>query len=551
MSLPPLIERQLRAALAGDSSFLKTRFGVGALGLALCLLVLLVIQPRDGREVFSVFITIASLIAILAPVPITADLFASERRNQTLGLLFLTGMKGREIFITKLLGATAVAVSRVLALVPMLILPFLIGGVPAQSIPALFCYLPLVLLLTISTGVLASVLARDPIHATAWTVLLLLLIHGSPMMVPLINLIAGTPILPEGWMVLSPSYGAFLLQSNFSSGSAEQFWTGAAFTLGLCAVLLAAAERVLSRNWRDLAAPRVVDRPARARKTQPVERPFMALGERESQKAVFWSWVLLASGSVGTLLASAALTGRWIVPGLILVAVAATAAGVGTFFIHAASRGFGELRATGLLESIVTTPIPVEEMIRDYQHGISAAFRPVFISLACVAICGLIGSVLGAGAFGGDESWTLEQLGSFVMAWVIAPCLTWAYIRPSATAAMWISLVTGQPAYATWRAISPQPKPSWWWWPLGFLWLPVVLFQSFKHLLSFPSGSPGEVAILTLLLLLSLLSVLFLRIDIPHLMREEFRTVATRPLPSRSDPRLSKWDPASPFPWSD
>lgn len=66
--------------------------------------------------------------AVLAGVLHTADALSRERREETLGLLFLTELRSIDVIIGKLLASSMVGVQGFLAVLPILALPMLFGG---------------------------------------------------------------------------------------------------------------------------------------------------------------------------------------------------------------------------------------------------------------------------------------------------------------------------------------------------------------------------------------------------------------------------------------
>src|ERR1700757_3683769 len=105
MLFPPVIERELRAALhrrgALQSRFRMARLGVFIVSVFLLLSWLSGQRSLGGTLHFILFIWGLAL-AIGPAVNISVGLFSEERRNQTLELLYLTGMSSGELFGGKL-----------------------------------------------------------------------------------------------------------------------------------------------------------------------------------------------------------------------------------------------------------------------------------------------------------------------------------------------------------------------------------------------------------------------------------------------------------------
>src|SRR5690349_4841562 len=133
MTLLPIVERELRTAARRKGTH-WLRF-VAALLVILAVGILLVgsgssrSQAQVGQMVFTAVSVMAFAFCLVAGVFLTADCLCSERREGTLGLLFLTDLKGYDVVLGKLVANSVVSVYAVLAIIPMLGLPLLMGGV--------------------------------------------------------------------------------------------------------------------------------------------------------------------------------------------------------------------------------------------------------------------------------------------------------------------------------------------------------------------------------------------------------------------------------------
>ena len=86
-------------------------------------------EPALGSRLFAALhSTLFGAIWVLVPL-LTADCISRERREGTLGLLFLTPLKGTDIVVAKGLVHGLRAMTLWLAVLPVLTVPFLMGGV--------------------------------------------------------------------------------------------------------------------------------------------------------------------------------------------------------------------------------------------------------------------------------------------------------------------------------------------------------------------------------------------------------------------------------------
>lgn len=130
MTALPIIERELRT-----QARLAFTYGLRVLGATALLLVWLYygfspdFPPSLGGRLFG-YLNCTLFISIWIAVPlISADCISRERREGTLGLLFLTPLKAREIVLAKGLVHGLRAMTLWLATLPVLTIPFVLGGV--------------------------------------------------------------------------------------------------------------------------------------------------------------------------------------------------------------------------------------------------------------------------------------------------------------------------------------------------------------------------------------------------------------------------------------
>ena len=130
MIVLPVIARELRASARQPFTYYLRVLGVAVLLLASLLFGLhRGFAPGFGRQLFAVLhCALFGAIWLLVPM-LTADCISRERREGTLGLLFLTPLKGTDIVVAKGLAHGLRAVTLWLAVLPVLTIPFLLGGV--------------------------------------------------------------------------------------------------------------------------------------------------------------------------------------------------------------------------------------------------------------------------------------------------------------------------------------------------------------------------------------------------------------------------------------
>ncbi len=152
---------------------------------------------RSGRELGEyLFDTLnaAAYHVILLCVPLlTADSISREKREGTLGLLFLTPLRAGDIVVGKAISQALRGSTLLIALVPVLLLPVLLGGVGWIKAFATVCVHACAFLIALMAGLVVSSLAERPVRAAMGAVLFALV-----AVMPL-NLLLGTIFGVELW----------------------------------------------------------------------------------------------------------------------------------------------------------------------------------------------------------------------------------------------------------------------------------------------------------------------------------------------------------------
>src|SRR4030095_1625118 len=100
----PIVERELRVAARGQAVY-RWRIAVGITALALIALLSLTLVAQGslpevhGRTLFHTLLGVSAIYAFLGGVSVTADSISREKREGTLGLLFLTALRGMDIIL--------------------------------------------------------------------------------------------------------------------------------------------------------------------------------------------------------------------------------------------------------------------------------------------------------------------------------------------------------------------------------------------------------------------------------------------------------------------
>jgi ABC-type transport system involved in multi-copper enzyme maturation permease subunit len=170
----PVIARELRASARQPFTYYLRLLGASAVLFA-CLLFLLeqysfgsnVGGQLFGRLHFSLFWSVWVLVPVLA-----ADCLSREKREGTLGLLFLTALKANDIVVAKVLAHGLRALTLGLAVLPIVTLPFLLGGVSwTEAVMSVVMNIS-AMCLALAAGVLASAWSRAWLRSLLYSAVL-------------------------------------------------------------------------------------------------------------------------------------------------------------------------------------------------------------------------------------------------------------------------------------------------------------------------------------------------------------------------------------------
>lgn len=208
------------------------------------------------------FVYLANLtfvFTMLAGVWSTSDCLSEERRNETLGLLFLTRLRGFDVVLGKMAAGAVPNLYGVLAIFPVLAMPLIMGGVTLSEFLRVVLALISCLLVSLSMGVYVSSRSRQAVRSGGVTLLLML---GWCVGGPLLALIseASSPrgsnsfSTMAGLCAQSPGFTLFSAFDTTFSRSGAWYWVSIGINFALVVTLLAWACVHVRDGWRVGAA---------------------------------------------------------------------------------------------------------------------------------------------------------------------------------------------------------------------------------------------------------------------------------------------------------
>ncbi len=393
MSFLPIVDRELRAASCRKTTH-RVRWWTATfaivMGLAFTGIAGLAGTGTIGLVLFRILTGFSLLVCLLAGVLLTADCLSQEKRDGTLGLLFLTDLRGYDVVLGKFVANSISAFYALFALLPVMAVSLLLGAVTGAEFWRTALALINALFVSLATGIFVSALGKDSRNTMGATLALLLLLGGG---IPLAAALLSDAGVSSEWTRFawfSPFTPFQLAAGSFFTKTQPGFWPALLVSDMLGWLFLAAASWVLPYRWQQEATSSAVagfwqrwvfgnKRPLKwtSRKAalwldaNPI---FWLLGHEPSMTRLAWGiagvWALILI--VLSCFEAIPMTTTYYfakAPGFLLKIIFATQA----------ARFFSEARRTGMLEVLLSTPLRNRDLVR----GQWMALRRVFFWPLC------------------------------------------------------------------------------------------------------------------------------------------------------------------------
>ena len=422
MSLLPVLERELRAGARQTLTHaLRVLAAATLLGVAGWFWLTADLTGNVGGDLFQ-WLHDALLISIWVLVPmLTADCISRERREGTLALLFLTPLRPANIVLAKAMAQGLRAFTLWLATIPVLTLPFIVGGVSWKEAVLSVLISFSSVCLALSAGLVVSARSRNAMRSLVAAGLLsvlfiqVLLLGMGLMLVLAASLTQGSlwrggplPALYsslEAGVALAANvdgvWGSELLRPGFWRCSLGAVGTASIlFFLTALWLVLGLTARTVARVWRE-EPPSVRVLEIQRQFTTPIffqrffhrwmrwelgRNPIGWLERRTwSARLVMWGWTAVVICIYSWLLGSAypgmsSFTGlQQALAWLLLLSTAASAAG-----------SFRRERETGLLELLLVAPLTEWQVIGGRLRGLWGTFLPPQLLMIGLWLYGLV-----------------------------------------------------------------------------------------------------------------------------------------------------------------
>jgi ABC-type transport system involved in multi-copper enzyme maturation permease subunit len=421
MTFLPIVARELRVAARKRFTF-WVRAGVGgvaagAIGLGLALMLDKAPSNDVALTLFGLMTGTATAWALTAGSWSTADCLSREKREGTLGLLFLTDLRGYDVVLGKLAANSLTTFYSALVLVPITAVPLLLGGVTLGEVGRMALVILNTLFFSLTLGLCVSAVSRLARRAMGSTLALLLLAGPG---LPLLAAWADSFNAP-GWLVAalevpSPAFTFYTAFDSVYKTEAAQFWYSLATIHGLAWLCLSLTSLVAPRSWQD----RPVHAPGWnwARLWQPSQRGTAEdrrgwRRQRLQENAYFWlatrrrlgpAVVWAAMGVVALIWAWGwrRLHAEWLSASVYLLTAASLNLLLKWLVAAEAGHQLAKEREAGTLELLLSTRLSVADIVRGERLALwRDFFWPILATLVLMIV--FLDATLAEGMDGDDR----------------------------------------------------------------------------------------------------------------------------------------------------
>lgn len=319
-----------------------------------------------------------AFLLVSASLFLTADCISEEKREGTIGLLFLTELHSYDFILGKFIARSLNAFYGLIALLPIMAIALLFGGVTGAEFWRVALALVNALFVALALGVAISSVSRDARAATSAAFAGLLFLFGALPGILSSKSILRLPAMISAACSLSPAlpfYYAY--ESNYTADS-HAYWQALAGSHVLGWFLLGLASWLVTRTWRykDLSSaratgsPRRVVRRRRDRCRLLDQNPVAWLiGKERGAQALVWMIVIGWSATV-TIVSCATTSGQpWIYQGSKVAAFL-----LKLLVASQACRFFADSRGNGMLELLLCTPLRSADILRGQWLALQRIF---------------------------------------------------------------------------------------------------------------------------------------------------------------------------------
>jgi ABC-type transport system involved in cytochrome c biogenesis permease component len=433
MTLLPIVERELRVASRKLSTYLL-RVGAAFCAVLVSIWFFAIMRRSQPSEIsMSIFVLLTGatgLYSLLAGVRWTADCLSQEKRDGTLGLLFLTDLKGYDVVLGKLVANSLTVFYGLLAVIPVFALPLLLGGVTIGEIGRTALVALNTMFFSLTLGLCMSSLSRSARKSMGATFLVLLVLAGVlPSLGAWGAYLRKLPSLHPLFFWPSPGFAYYWAFDMNYRGGAHLFWNSVGVTHALAWLCLVIAALVAPRNWQDrpVSSARLAfrdwwktcfygapERRALHRRDLLEANPFLWLCARSVFKS-YSVWLVLALLACGWVYGYYRLEGDWLNEGVYFISGFILNMLFKGWVASQCGRQLAEERQQGSLELLLCTPLSVRDILSGQWLALRRQFLGPFLFTVVLWFTLMYATVFRESSQSQQDFWFSLWIGGLIM----------------------------------------------------------------------------------------------------------------------------------------
>src|SRR5436190_3159219 len=462
----PIVDRELRVASRQRGTY-YTRFGsvlaAVAVGGWIMLMPWMRTPQRLGMALFIALSLITFLFSSMVGMRTTADCISEAKREGTLGLLFLTDLKGFDIVLGKMAATSLNSFYGMLAVFPVMAISILAGGVTGGELWRVSLAAVNNVFFSLSVGMFCSAVSRDERKSMAAVLgILLTFCMILPIAGALIADAQNVRVPNPLFFIPSPSLTCFLAFDE-TARQMGRYWPNLYYpslaTVHLLGWLfLSSACFIVPRTWHDKVQDsgkrrvwimRAIFGGSPAARTQfrralLALNPFYWLTSRDRSK-IFFVWLFLILGAALWAWGLIKYPRTWKDEATFVFSGMVAHAVLKIWLATEATRQLGMDRRSGALELLLSTPITIRQIIHGQLLSLWRQFGPPSVVVLLTDLTFLSAN--------NESSWKLFWV--VIMIVFVLDMITLGWVG------MWLGLAHKQPSRAAASAIARVMALPW------------------------------------------------------------------------------------------
>jgi ABC-type transport system involved in multi-copper enzyme maturation permease subunit len=369
----PIVVRELRVSARRRFTY-RVRLIVAVVSafVIACGAVVPIPSAHAGLLMFRITSILIAVICGGSGLLLTADALSREKREGTLGLLFLTRLGGADIVLGKLAAGALTGGSVAFAALPFLAFSLCLGGITGREFWVVSILLLFLLAYSLSLGIFISALFRSETAVS--------LTFAAVMTLPIVIACFTWGAIPPFWAHLNPFYPSIAFLDSYELFFSHQVAREALWRqFFLILLMLGAASIILPRfavsrpaRARELQKPTFLEKLRAANRRGIMEsNPVLWISQRQNHPIML---LLLCAGlRAATGMTSATVYEREVTFVTLMAFVPKL------FVLWHASGLMAAERQSGFLESLLTTPISAREILSGKVRAIKRQIAPALV----------------------------------------------------------------------------------------------------------------------------------------------------------------------------